>query len=164
MSCIITENILPGMIKYFGDDARRINHAIKVLGYASAIAIAEKISSNEKRVIGLASILHDIGIKEAELKYQSSAGNYQEIEGPPIAKKIMEESGVPGETVSRVCYIIANHHSYKKIDGLDFQVLVEADFIVNAFEDNIDKKAIGSMSEKLFKTATGKEILRTMYL
>ena len=29
--------------------------------------------------------------------------------------------------VERICFIIGHHHTYKAIDGLDFQILVEAD-------------------------------------
>jgi len=35
-----------------------------------------------------ASILHDVGIKAAEEKHGSSAGHFQELEGPEIARKI----------------------------------------------------------------------------
>jgi hypothetical protein len=59
--------------------------------------------------------------------------------------------------------MIGNHHSYKNIDGLDFQILVEADFLVNIYEDNLDKGAIESIRKKIFKTATGLKILNSMY-
>jgi len=89
------QNVMHKMIIYFKDDARRINHALKVYGFASIICSHEQISVNEKNIVELAAILHDIGIKEAEIKYNSTAGKYQEIEGPPIAKQILIESGIP---------------------------------------------------------------------
>ena len=59
--------------------------------------------------------------------------------------------------------MIGNHHSYSKIDGLDFQILVEADFLVNIYEDELNKKMLASIREKYFKTTTGKMLLGTIY-
>ncbi len=157
-------NVLLEMIKYFGHDTKRINHAVKVYSYADAICKSEEISDDLKKIVEFASILHDIGIKEAERKYNSSSGKYQEIEGPPIARNIMRNLCVAEEITGRVCYLIGNHHSYRKIDGMDFQILVEADFIVNIFEDNMSQESILSVYEKYFKTDSGKEIIRAMYL
>lgn len=83
------------------------------------------------RALELAALLHDIGIHEAERKYGSAAGQYQELEGPPIAQKILEQLGAEPELAQRVCYLVGHHHSYTLVDGPDFQALVEADFIVN---------------------------------
>ena len=33
--------------------------------------------------------------------------------------------------IRRVEYLVGHHHTYKDIDGLDYQILVEADFLVN---------------------------------
>lgn len=159
----MTRAVLLDMIKYFGDDVKRINHAIKVHGFACTICSAENIAGTKKEIIEIAAILHDIGIKVAEKKYNSTAGNYQEIEGPPIALEILNNHKISNEIIERVCYLIGNHHSYHKIDDIDFQILVEADFIVNSFEDNIDRKSIESIKNKYFKTISGQEIFNTMY-
>lgn len=55
-------------------------------------------------------------------------------------------------------YLVGHHHTYKDIDGLDYQILVEADFLVNYFEDGLDKEHIKKSAEKIFKTETGKKI------
>ena len=160
----MTHTILLDMIRYFQGDAKRINHALKVYGFAHTICRSENVNGTRQDVIELAAILHDIGIHEAEKKYHSTAGNYQEIEGPPIARQILMTRGVPQEVIDRVCYLIGNHHSYSKIDDIDFQILVEADFLVNIFEDDMQIKAIESIQNKYFKTSSGREILITMYL
>lgn len=152
------------MIRYFGDDTRRINHALKVYGFASCISGRENLSEKEKNIIEIAAILHDIGIKQAEKKYNSSAGKYQEIEGPAIAREILSEVEIDRDIVDRICYIIGNHHSYQKIDGADFQIIVEADFLVNIFEDGIAKYSIESVRDKYFKTKTGLSLIDIMYL
>ena len=48
-------------------------------------------------VVRAAAVLHDIGIREAERKHGSSAGKYQEVEGPPIARRILEKLSVDPE-------------------------------------------------------------------
>ncbi len=152
------------MIEYFGRDARRINHALKVYGFASCIARRENLSDNEIFIVDIAAILHDIGIKEAEQKYNSSSGHYQEIEGPTIAQELLSEINLKKETLDRICFLIGNHHSYQKIDGLDFQILVEADFLVNIYEDEMSRLSIDSIRKKYFKTPTGISIIERMYL
>lgn len=156
-------HILNKMTAYFGCDTRRINHALKVYGFARAIMAKENLDEREALAVELSAVLHDIGIREAERKYQSSAGKYQELEGPPIARALLEEAGVEGGTADRVCFLIGNHHSYGKIDGIDFQILVEADFLVNIFEDGMDAGQIGSIRDKYFRTAGGLEIINSMY-
>lgn len=152
------------MISYFGKDVRRINHALKVYSFAHLIALQETLNGDELLITELASILHDIGIPVSEQKYGSCIGKYQEIEGPPIAREMLETLGASTEIIDRVCYLIGNHHTYTKIDGIDFQILVEADFLVNIYEDEMSENSIKSASDKYFKTGTGKLILESMYL
>jgi len=155
--------VMNAMIGYFKNDVKRINHALKVYNFAQLISAEYDFDSKSNNIICYSSILHDIGIKEAELKYNSTAGNYQELEGPPIARRILTSLDVSEEITTRVCFIIGNHHSYSKIDGLDFQILVEADFIVNIFEDQLTDAAINNIYTNIFKTNSGKKILETMY-
>lgn len=151
------------MIAYFGTDVKRIHHALKVYGFTMAIAHSEGADPHTVEVLELAAALHDIGIKEAERKYNSSAGIYQEKEGPAVARTIMEALNIAQELADRVCYLVGNHHSYEKIDGPDFQILIEADMLVNIQEDGLSGKAVSALRAKCFKTAAGKSILEGMY-
>lgn len=153
--------LLARMAEYFGSDIRRINHAMKVYAYAKMLS--KKLPDKQRETLIIAAILHDIGIKNAELKHHSAKGEYQQIEGPPVARKILEAEHVPEETISRVCYLIANHHNYDKIDGDDFQVLVEADLIVNCYEDHLPSVAVKSVKDKYFRTEAGKVTLTELY-
>lgn len=156
--------IILDLIDYFKNDVKRINHALKVYSFALVIGENENLTDEKKTIIKLTSILHDVGIKESERKYNSTAGNYQEIEGPPIAEAILGKRGICKEITNRVCYIVGNHHTYANIDDIDFQILVEADLIVNIYEDEANKKDIENVYNKIFKTKTGKYLLQTMYL
>jgi HD superfamily phosphodiesterase len=155
--------VLAKMIDYFNNDVKRINHSLKVWTFASLIAEGEGINSTQQDIVHYVSILHDIGIKEAEKKHHSSSGIYQEIEGPAIARSILINLGIQEKIIERVCFIIGNHHTYKNINGLDFQILVEADFLVNIFEDNPPEASIKKMKKNYFKTETGKRLLEKMY-
>ncbi len=156
------EEILKKMKDYFGTDERRINHALKVLAHAEEIAEKEGITEGKMLdVIRYSAILHDIGIHEAERKYNSSAGKYQEIEGPPIADEILSELKIEREIIDRVLYLVGHHHTIEKIDKIDFQILWEADLLVNIEEKNFasDPNYYIQMS-KTFETESGKEKLR----
>jgi hypothetical protein len=155
--------VLNSMIVYNEGDVRRINHSLKVYGFAKSIAGMEKLSDRMVLIVELSAALHDIGIKESERKYNSSAGSYQELEGPPVATAILEGLGVDRGISDRVCFIVGNHHSYSNIDNIDFQILVEADFLVNIFEENTGTDAISSIRQKYFKTKAGIGMLDSIY-
>lgn len=93
----------------------------------------------------------------------TQAWNYQELEGPSIAKDLLRGIEISPETLDRVLYIIGHHHTYSKIDNIDFQILVEADFFVNIDEDGTKKKGRLELAKKFFSTATGKELLEKLY-
>lgn len=160
----MVNEVVKEMILYFCNDVKRINHALKVYGFVKSIMSKETLSEEEQLIIELSAILHDIGIIEAEKKHNSSAGKYQELEGPSIARSILEKLNVDKNITQRVCYLVGNHHSYSKIDNKDFQILVEADFIVNIYEDNMTIDMINTIKNKYFKTEVGRSILNSMYL
>jgi HD superfamily phosphodiesterase len=151
------------MIATFGNDQKRIDHAVKVYGYATAISELESLDPETREIIAITAILHDIGIKECERKFNTSAWKCQESEGPPVARQILEKLHINEDIIERVCFIIGHHHSFEYIDGIDFQVLVEADFLVNASEDCVDKDTAMNFAKKYFKTASGKKIIEKMY-
>jgi len=156
--------VIRAMIEYFGSDIRRISHFLKVFGFAKSIADSENISAKELAIIEIAALTHDIGIKVSEEKYKSASGTYQQIEGPPVAGKLLEGLKIPKEIIDRVCWLIAHHHTYDAISEIDHQILVEADFLVNIQEDGLEEKEIRSIKNKIFKTGTGISILNKIYL
>ncbi|MFT8314924.1 MAG: HD domain-containing protein [Clostridium sp.] len=157
------EEIIESMINYFGNDVPRINHALKVYGFSKNIGKLEGLDNDEQLTLEVSAVLHDIGIKISEKKYNSSSGKYQELEGPSVAKEILEKFNLDIKILNRILYIIGNHHTYSKIDGIDFQILVESDFLVNIFEDNVKKDSIEVIKNKYFKTTYGTRYLNSMY-
>ena len=155
--------ILERMIRYNAGDIRRINHALKVYTFAHFIAEKAGLAAEAIATIDAAAILHDIGIHKAEEKHGSTAGNWQELEGPPIARELMQGFAVSEAMIDRVCFLVGSHHSYGKIDGTDFRILVEADFIVNIDEDKMGMEEILAIRRNIFRTPGAIELLDTMY-
>ena len=160
----IVNEITKEMIEFFKEDVHQINHALKVYGFARTIGELEDIPESKQLPLEIAAILHDVGIPESIRKYGSGQGKYQEVEGPPIAREILTDINLHKELKERVFYLIGNHHSYNNIDDIDFQILVEADFFVNIYENNFDKEKILSIKDKHFKTSTGRKLIDSMYL
>jgi len=144
------------MMKYNQGDTRRINHALKVHSYAKIIGEAERLSNDELFALEAASVLHDIGIKECERKYNKCGGYYQQIEGPPVARELLTDIDIDNSNLERIIYLISRHHTFKNVDGKDYQILLEADLIVNAQEKYITEYAFRNAVDKLFVTEMGK--------
>ncbi|WP_347488644.1 HD domain-containing protein [Desulfoscipio sp. XC116] len=159
---IISETIKK-MLLYFDGDVKRINHALKVYAFAKSIGELEGIPKEKLKILEAAAVLHDIGIKESEIKYSSSSAKYQQLEGPSAARAILKEFNLSKGFIDRISYLIGNHHTYDKIDDVDFQILIEADFLVNIFEDSIGEKQIKVIRKKYFKTITGTRYLDSLY-
>lgn len=151
------------MIEYFKGDPKRICHLTKVHSYARLIGIGEKMDAASLFILEATAYIHDIGIKVAEEKFGKCDGELQEEEGPIVAQHMLGELGFENYIVERICYLIGHHHTYDNIDGLDYQALVEADFLVNLYEDDCNAKAISNAYETIFKTQTGKKIFRDMF-
>jgi HD superfamily phosphodiesterase len=156
--------LIDKMIEHETGCPKRINHFLKVYSFTKLIAENEKLSEDMMKIVFVASIVHDIGIKISLEKYNSTSGKYQEKEGPVIAQKMLAELGFKQDLIDRVSFLIANHHSYDNIDGIDYQILIEADFLVNIFEDGLSKEQAVHIEGRYFKTAYGKKLLETMYL
>jgi hypothetical protein len=159
----VKEMLIKKMMDIFGEDRKRINHALSVLEYAEKINSVEGADSS---IVTAAAILHDIGIHQAEKKYGSSAGKYQEIEGPPIAEPILKDCGLDRDKIEHICKIIANHHSAKNIDTPEFRVIWDADWLVNIPDEcgKMNKEKLNGFIEKIFKTNKGKQLAKEIYL
>lgn len=79
--------LIQKMIAYNHGDAKRISHALKVHNYAKTIAILEKVNEYDLFNLESAAILHDIGIKVCEKKYNSTEGKLQEKKGMQLQEK-----------------------------------------------------------------------------
>lgn len=156
--------LLQDMAVYNAPDVRRVNHALKVYGFACMLGKSENLPEKEQLTLEFAAALHDIGIHAAEQKYGSSAGPYQEKEGPAIVREMLEKRGVSPEMTARVCQLIGRHHTYTNIDGQDCQLLIEADFLVNLDEDGASQETVQNVRKNIFRSTSGKTLLDALFL
>ena len=162
---LLKDRVAVEMKRYFKTDFRRIGHATRVARYAERIG---KEEGGNMAVILIAAYLHDIGIPESEKKYNSSAAKYQEIEGPPVARSIMEKLNAPEELMAEVCDIISRHHHPKDEETVNFKVVYDADLITNLEESlknkETDVERIQKIIDTAFLTPAGKEQARKVLL
>ena len=156
-------SLIDEMIAYDKGDPRRIQHFMKVHDFARTIGQLEGLDDDTLYILESAAVVHDIGIHVCEEKYGSCEGKLQEKEGPALAKELLERLGYEQEVINRICYLVGHHHTYTNIDGVDYQILVEADFLVNLYEDDVNRHGIEQAYQQIFRTQTGKEIFNQMY-
>ncbi|MEW6187983.1 MAG: HD domain-containing protein [Thermodesulfobacteriota bacterium] len=162
---LLKDRVAIEMKKYFGKDFRRIGHATKVARYAEQIGKSEK---GNLAVILSAAYLHDIGIHEAERKYQSTAARYQEELGPPIARDILTRLGANERLIEEVGDIIAHHHHPRDEETVNFKTLYDADLIVNLEENQKESPSKPDRMEEIinksFLTESGRNLGQAVLL
>lgn len=154
---------MQAMIKYERGCPRRVNHFLKVYSFAKLIAENEKVSIKDRYIIEIAALMHDCGIRASLEKFGHYNGKMQEENGPAVAVKMMKTLNIEPDIQDRVSFLIGHHHTYNNIDKIDYQILVEADFLVNIFEDEMQEPAIELIRTRYFKTKTGIDILQALY-
>ncbi len=111
---------------YFKQDFKRIGHAAKVARYVEQLVHEEQ---GDPAVALSAAYLHDIGAKEAQLKHNSTDPQYQELEGPAVARAILEKLDAAQELIDEVCDIVGHHHHPRGNETVNFKVVYDADLI-----------------------------------
>ena len=149
---------------YDAGDPRRVHHFMKVYAFARLIGQAEGLDEQTQEILDAAALLHDIGIHAAERKFGACGGPLQEAEGPSAALPLLKQAGADEAACEQVCWLIAHHHSPGASDALPFRILLEADFLVNAYEDALSPEACRTARTRLFRTRTGTQYLDDLFL
>ena len=151
------------MMEYDKGSAKRIQHFLKVYEFAKLIGQLEELDDDLQFVLETAALVHDIGIRNALEKYGTSAGPYQEKEGVVEAELLLKKLGFSPEIIARVVYLVGHHHTFTDIVGVDYQILVEADFLVNLYEHDHSYKNREHTYATMFKTQGGKKLFRLQF-
>jgi HD superfamily phosphodiesterase len=160
---MMVSEIAAKMIEYSKANLHDINHFMKVYAYAKVIGECESLDKNTQTVLEVAAIVHDIACPLCREKYGNTNGKYQEKEGVILVAEFLKDTGYSEEFINRVIFLVGHHHTLKGISGLDYQILVEADYIVNADESNNSKANINTVKDTIFKTPTGIALLKSIY-
>jgi HD superfamily phosphodiesterase len=162
---LLKDRVAIEMKRYFKQDFKRIGHAMRVARYAEKIG---KEELGNLAVILTAAYLHDIGIKEAERKHQSTAAKYQEEEGPPVAREILTRLEAKEELILEVCDIVGHHHHPRSEESINFKSLYDADMIANLEdrqkESPLDPEKLTNLVEKNFLTEAGRNLAKDGFL
>ena len=155
--------ILEKMIAFSDGNLHDIDHFIRVWTYARLIGKLEGISPETQYVLELAAITHDIACPLCREKYGNTNGKRQETEGAPMVRSFLSDSGIRRDQVERVAFLVGHHHTFAGIDGLDWQILVEADYIANAAENGYGRQSIQNFMDRIMKTDAGKRLCREVF-
>ena len=153
---------MDAMCAWDAGDPHRIQHFLKVHSFARQIALTEGVDSNTRFILETAALTHDIGIRAAIRAHGYQNGALQEQMGPPEAEKMLLQLGFPAPVVRRACFLISKHHTCKDVAGIDWQILLEADFLVNMAEKGLGEEAAAAAEAGFFRTAEGKRLLHRM--
>lgn len=157
------DTLIDEMKKVFGEDQKKVEHALAVLNYAEKIQAHE---DGDLLIVRAAAILHDVDIHEARRMQGSSASRYREIESSLIAEKILKQYDLDTEIIQHICKIIANHHNSKDIDSIEFRIVFDADQLVNIYEDfqGTGEEKLEEIIGDKFKTKGGFELAKKLFL
>lgn len=151
--------IMEKMITFSDGNIHDIDHLIRVWTYAKTIGELERLDSETQFILEIAAITHDIACPLCREKYGNTNGKHQEAEGAQMVQAFLADSGLDGGQIDRISYLVGHHHTFSDIDGLDYQILVEADYIANATENGYSRANINNFMEKIMKTDSGKRLL-----
>ena len=155
--------ILARMIACSGNTRHDIEHLLKVWGYARLIGKLEGLDDHTQSILEISAIVHDIACPGLRERTGSCPGKLQEAEGPALAAAFLENTGLAQADIDRICFLVGHHHSFTGVDGLDWQILLEADYLVNANESGYSEDNIRSFAEKLCKTRAGRALFTSIY-
>ena len=155
--------ILEKMIFFSDGNIHDIEHFIKVWTYAKTIGELEKLDRDAQYILEVAAITHDIACPLCREKYGNTNGKYQEEEGGPLVRELLADTGMTEEQIDRVAYLVSHHHTLQGIEGLDYQILIEADYVVNAAESGYSRENIENFTERIMQTGSGRRIARAVF-
>ena len=151
------------MIAFSCGDLHDIDHFMKVWGYAKTIAELEGLDESTQFTLELAALTHDIACPLCREKYGSAIWAKQEEEGAPMVRDFLADTSLSPAIIDRVAYLVGHHHTLTGIEGADYQILIEADYMVNAAEKGLEKAEIAAFVEEHFRTKSGIALIRSVF-
>ena len=158
-----TAQIMEKMIAISEGNIHDIDHFIRVWTYAKTIGELEGLDRHTQKIVEISAIIHDIACPLCRMKYGNTNGKYQEKEGMILAKQFLTEFDLSKEDQERIVYLVGHHHTFDAIDGIDYQILIEADYIANASENGYSQRNIENFMQRIMKTESAKRIIKSIF-
>ena len=165
--------IMKKMIDFSDSNIHDIDHFIRVWTYARTIAELESLDAETQYILEVAAITHDIACPLCREKYGSTNGKHQETEGAPMVRDFLRDTGMTEAQIDRVAFLVGHHHTftdvrgkdytYTGVDGLDYQILLEADYIANASENGYERRSVENFIHKIMRTESGKALAKAVF-
>lgn len=155
--------IMEKMLAFSEGNIHDIDHLLRVWSYARTIGELERLDCDKQFILEAAAIVHDIACPLCREKYGSTNGKYQEREGEPMVRAFFAGSDLSAEQIDRIAWIVAHHHTFNDIEGIDYQILVEADYIANASENGYDRKNIENFMARIMKTDSAVRLTKAVF-
>lgn len=159
----IINNVITKMITYSEGNKHDIAHFLKVYTYARMIGEMENLPEREQETLEIAAVIHDIACPVCRVKYGNTNGSNQEKESPELVEGFLKNVDIDEKMKARINYLVSHHHTYTNVDGMDYRILLEADFLVNADESEMSEEAVRTARERVFETNTGRKLLTDIY-
>ena len=159
----IVSEAIAKMAANCGKSQHDINHFMKVWAYAKTIGELEGLDEQTQMTLELAAVTHDIACPGLRRETGSTPWNLQEELGAPMARVFYQDFGLDPAMLDRIVYLVGHHHTFTDVEGMDYQILLEADFLVNAGEQEKYHRRIGEFRKNVFRTAAGTMLLEQIY-
>ena len=154
--------ILARMIAFSEGNIHDIDHFLRVWAYAKTIGELENLDAETQYLLEAAAITHDIACPLCREKYGNTDGKHQEREGEVLVREFLWGTDIsPGQT-ERIAFLVGHHHTLGNIEGMDYQILVEADYIANASENGYGRRNVENFIEKVMRTESGRAVARAV--
>ena len=160
---MIVAAVTQKMIEFYKGSIHDIDHFLKVWAMAKTIGELEKLDRHTQELLELAAVVHDISCPLCREKYGNTSGKHQEEESAPLVAEFFKDVPAGELDVERITWLVTHHHTYTNVEGMDYQILLEADFLVNAGESEYSKQAIENFCRKVFRTEAGTHLLKSMF-
>lgn len=157
------EKIISKMIDFYRGNRSDVRHFLKVYAYAQTIGRLEGLDEKTQETLEIAAVVHDIACPLCREKYGNTSGNHQEAESEALLRIFLSEFALPREMEERIIYLVSHHHIYTDVEGIDYQILLEADYLVNADEAQYSMEAVRRFRDRVFRTKSGLHMLESIY-
>lgn len=155
--------IMKRMIDFSEGNPHDIAHFLKVYALAKTIGESEGLDEETQLVLEAAAITHDIACALCREKYGNSDGPRQEWDYRRQVRLLLKDTGLTDCQIDRASYVVGHLHAPGSVQGMDYQILVEADYLANADENSYPISKIRSDKNTLFQTASGISLLESIY-